>query len=93
MCTASGETPADNPPTYIERVRAPMFLVVGQSDPRCPSRSVDVYTERLRALGTPFEEYRYDAGHGSLVVYERIKQVGLEIDFAARHLGAKPPTD
>ncbi len=32
------------------------------------------------------EVYRYDAGHGSLVVDERIKQVKLELDFAQRHL-------
>ncbi len=34
----------------------------------------------------PHEVYRYDAGHGSLVVEERIKQVRLELDFAQRHV-------
>ena len=94
-----GGTPADvperyrvaNPITYIDRVRVPMLLLVGQNDPRCPSRSVDVYRDRLRALGKPFEEYRYDAGHGSLVVDERIKQVGMQIAFVARYLGTPPP--
>jgi dipeptidyl aminopeptidase/acylaminoacyl peptidase len=80
-----------NPITYVDRVRAPMLLLVGQNDPRCPSRSVDVYRDRLRALGKPFEEYRYDAGHGSLVVDERIKQVAMEIAFVAKHLGTTPP--
>jgi hypothetical protein len=32
------------------------------------------------------EVYRYDAGHGSLVVDERIRQVRLELEFAERHL-------
>jgi acetyl esterase/lipase len=80
-----------NPITYVDRVRVPMLLLVGQNDPRCPSRSVDVYRDRLRALGKPFEEYRYDAGHGSLVVDERIKQVAMEIAFVAKHLGTTPP--
>jgi dipeptidyl aminopeptidase/acylaminoacyl peptidase len=80
-----------NPITYVDRVRAPMLLLVGQNDPRCPSRSVDVYRERLRALAKPFEEYRYDAGHGSLVVDERIKQVAMQIAFVAKHLGTTPP--
>ena len=80
-----------NPITYIERVRVPILLLVGQNDPRCPSRSVDVYRERLVALGKPFEEYRYDAGHGSLVVDERIKQIAMEIAFVAKHLGTTPP--
>jgi len=80
-----------NPISYVDRVRVPMLLLVGQNDPRCPSRSVDVYRERLRELGKPFEEYRYDAGHGSLVVDERIKQVAMEIAFVAKHLGTTPP--
>lgn len=80
-----------NPITYIDRVRVPMLLLVGQNDPRCPSRSVDVYRDQLRALGKPFEEYRYDAGHGSLVVNERIKQIEMEIAFVAKHLGTTSP--
>lgn len=42
---------------------------------------------RLAARDAVHEVYRYDAGHGSLVVEERIKQVRLELDFALRHLG------
>lgn len=80
-----------NPITYIDRVRAPMLLLVGQNDPRCPSRSVDIYRDRLRELGKPFEEYRYDAGHGSLVVDERIRQLELEIGFVSKHLGTPAP--
>jgi dipeptidyl aminopeptidase/acylaminoacyl peptidase len=76
-----------NPITYIENVRAPMLLIVGQNDPRCPSRSVDVYVERLKQLGKPYEEYRYDAGHGSLKIDESLKQLSMEIDFVAKHLG------
>ena len=78
-----------NPITYVDKVRAPMFLLVGQNDPRCPSRSVDVYEERLRALAKPYEEYRYDAGHGSLKIDESLKQVAMEIDFVAKQLGTR----
>ena len=94
-----GGTPAEvpesyhrsNPLTYVERVRVPMLLLVGQNDPRCPSRSVEIYADRLRALGKPPDEYRYDAGHGSLVIDEQIKQMTMELAFAARHLGTRPP--
>jgi len=34
-------------------------------------------------LGKEHEVYRYDAGHGSLVVEEQIRQMQVEIDFAA----------
>jgi acetyl esterase/lipase len=77
--------------TYAERIRVPMLLVVGQNDPRCPSRSVDIYRERLLELGKKFEEYRFDAGHGSLVIDEQIRQVEMQIAFAARNLGTQEP--
>jgi dipeptidyl aminopeptidase/acylaminoacyl peptidase len=80
-----------NPIVYAEHVRVPMLLLVGQNDPRCPSRSVDIYRERLLELGKRFEEYRYDAGHGSLVVDEQIRQVEMQIAFAARNLGTPEP--
>ena len=93
-----GGTPSDvpetyrvaNPLTYADRLRAPLLVTVGQNDPRCPARSVDIYTTRLRELGIPFEEYRYDAGHGSVVVAEQIKQLVVQLDFAAKHLGTAP---
>ncbi len=76
-----------SPLTYVDRVTAPVYLSAGMNDPRCPIRQIDNYVERLRALDKPHEVYRYDAGHGSLVVEERIKQVRLELAFALRHVG------
>ncbi|OII62711.1 S9 family peptidase [Streptomyces sp. CC53] len=80
---------ASSPLTYVDEVRAPVYISAGVNDPRCPIRQIDNYVERLAARGAVHEVYRYDAGHGSLVVGERIKQVRLELDFAARHLGTR----
>nr|WP_176930159.1 prolyl oligopeptidase family serine peptidase [Actinacidiphila guanduensis] len=77
---------ASSPLTYVEQVAAPVYISAGTNDPRCPIRQIDNYVERLRALDKPHEVYRYDAGHGSLVVEERIKQVRLELAFALRHV-------
>ncbi|MFD5426924.1 prolyl oligopeptidase family serine peptidase [Streptomyces sp. NPDC127084] len=79
---------ASSPLTYVDAVRAPVYISAGVNDPRCPIRQVENYVDRLSARGAEHEVYRYDAGHGSLVVEERIKQVRLELDFAARHLNA-----
>lgn len=78
---------ASSPLTYVDAVRAPVYISAGVNDPRCPIRQVENYVDRLAARGAVHEVYRYDAGHGSLVVEERIKQVRLELDFALRHLG------
>ncbi|TPQ21010.1 S9 family peptidase [Streptomyces sporangiiformans] len=78
---------ASSPLTYVDAVKVPVHISAGVNDPRCPIRQVENYVTRLAARGAVHEVYRYDAGHGSLVVDERIKQVRLELDFAARHLG------
>ncbi|MFC9649661.1 prolyl oligopeptidase family serine peptidase [Streptomyces sp. NPDC056937] len=78
---------ASSPLTYVDAVRAPVYISAGVNDPRCPIRQVENYVDRLAARGAVHEVYRYDAGHGSLVVEERIKQVRLELEFAVRHLG------
>lgn len=93
---ASPEENADlyrerSPITYIDDVRAPVLILAGENDPRCPIRSANIYIDRLLELAKPHEVYRYDAGHGSLVVDETIKQAAMEIDFAARHLGTPTP--
>ncbi|MEE1756782.1 prolyl oligopeptidase family serine peptidase [Streptomyces sp. SP18CS02] len=80
---------ASSPLTYVDAVSAPVYISAGVNDPRCPIRQVENYVDRLAARGAVHEVYRYDAGHGSLVVEERIKQVRLELAFAARHLGTR----
>jgi dipeptidyl aminopeptidase/acylaminoacyl peptidase len=75
-----------SPITYVDAVRAPVLVLAGENDPRCPIRQIDNYLARLRPLGTPCEVYRFDAGHGSMVDDERVRQLGLELDFLRRHL-------
>ncbi|MFE9607915.1 S9 family peptidase [Streptomyces sp. NPDC006012] len=77
---------ASSPLTYVDDVKAPVYISAGVNDPRCPIRQIDNYVGRLAARDAVHEVYRYDAGHGSLVVDERIKQVRLELDFAERNL-------
>ncbi|MFE3328002.1 prolyl oligopeptidase family serine peptidase [Streptomyces sp. NPDC059176] len=84
---------ASSPLTYVDGVKAPVYISAGVNDPRCPIRQVDNYVDRLAARGAVHEVYRYDAGHGSLVVEERIKQVRLELDFAGKHLAGAGATD
>ncbi|WP_337062228.1 S9 family peptidase [Kineococcus sp. G2] len=78
---------ADSSPiTYVDGVRAPVLVLAGQNDPRCPIRQIENYLARLEARGVAHETYRYDAGHGSLLDDERVRQMRVELDFARRHL-------
>jgi dipeptidyl aminopeptidase/acylaminoacyl peptidase len=66
-------------------------VLAGANDPRCPLRQIENWIEAAAALGTAVEVYRYDAGHGSLVVEERLRQMRAELEFVARHVGLPAP--
>jgi dipeptidyl aminopeptidase/acylaminoacyl peptidase len=75
-----------SPLTYVDDVTAPVLVLAGENDPRCPIRQIDNYLDRLAERNAPYEVYRYEAGHGSLVVAETIKQTAIEVDFTRRTL-------
>jgi dipeptidyl aminopeptidase/acylaminoacyl peptidase len=75
-----------SPITYVDDVRAPVLVLAGENDPRCPIRQIDNYLEVLAEHGKDYAVYRYDAGHGSLVVAETIRQVAAEIAFVRAKL-------
>ncbi|GAA3633007.1 prolyl oligopeptidase family serine peptidase [Kineosporia mesophila] len=77
-----------SPITYAEKVAAPVLVLAGENDPRCPIRQIENYVGVLAERGAEHEVYRYDAGHGSLVDDERVRQVRAEINFVRRHLPA-----
>jgi dienelactone hydrolase len=75
-----------SPITYVDAVAAPVLVVAGANDPRCPIRQIDNYLGELEKLGKEHEVYRFDAGHGSLVIEETIRQVEVALSFALRHV-------
>jgi dipeptidyl aminopeptidase/acylaminoacyl peptidase len=77
-----------SPITYADAVKAPLLVMAGLNDPRCPIRQIENYLHRLDELGTPYELYTYEAGHGALVTEERIHQMKLELAHLARHVPA-----
>ena len=77
-----------SPLTYAESVRAPLLVMAGTNDPRCPIRQIENYLAKLDELGRPYEIYRYEAGHGALVTEERIFQQKLELEHLARRVPA-----
>jgi dipeptidyl aminopeptidase/acylaminoacyl peptidase len=70
-----------SPISYAANVRAPILLLAGQNDPRCPIRQINNYLTRLTELGKPYQYYRYNAGHGSLVVTENLRHAAIEVAF------------
>ncbi|MGH3946293.1 MAG: prolyl oligopeptidase family serine peptidase [Pseudonocardiaceae bacterium] len=81
---------ASSPISYAADVRVPVLVLAGENDPRCPIRQVDNYLARLAELDKPYRSYRYDAGHGSLVVAETVRHVAAEVAFVRDVLGSRP---
>jgi dipeptidyl aminopeptidase/acylaminoacyl peptidase len=75
-----------SPLTYVDRVRAPVLILAGDNDSRCPIQQVLNYEAALKARGADVELYRFDAGHGSMVIDERVKQMAAELKFVQDRL-------
>lgn len=78
-----------SPLTYVDRVRTPVLVIAGDNDSRCPIRQVLVYVDALRERGGEVELRRFDAGHGSMVVDERVRHMAAELEFVLSRL--EPP--
>jgi dipeptidyl aminopeptidase/acylaminoacyl peptidase len=86
-----GGSPADapglylerNPITYVDGVRAPLLILAGENDSRCPIRQVWNYVGRLRERGVEPRVYTYRTGHASFDIEERVLQTAIVLDHLA----------
>jgi dipeptidyl aminopeptidase/acylaminoacyl peptidase len=76
-----------SPITYAEQIKAPLMVIQGENDTRCPARQMKVYEEKLRSLGKQIEVHWFNAGHGSLDQEQQIKNQEKMLNFAYRVLG------
>jgi dienelactone hydrolase len=91
-----GVTPKDLPdlmrdrsPVYfVDSLRAPVLIIAGEADSRCPIRQVMLYIDKLKERDHPHEVYMFSTGHGSLDTGERVRQMRVILDFLARHVPA-----
>ncbi len=72
-----------NPLTYADAVTAPLLIMAGTNDSRCPIRQVWNYVGRLRSRGFEPQVYTYDTGHSSFDIEERVRQTAIVLDFLA----------
>jgi dipeptidyl aminopeptidase/acylaminoacyl peptidase len=92
------ETEADflmerSPITYVEKVKAPLLVIQGATDPRVVKGESDQMVERLRELGRQVEYVVFDdEGHGFTKRTNELKAYRLAADWLERHLlgGSEP---
>lgn len=76
-----------SPITYAGHVQAPVLVIQGRNDTRCPARPMEQYEQKMRALGKQIEVEWFEAGHGSYETEQRIAHQELMLRFAYRVLG------
>ena len=75
-----------SPITYVDRVKTPLLVLAGEHDSRCPIRQIDNYVRALEERGGHVETYRYETGHSSFVIEERVRQMRRKLEFFRRHV-------
>lgn len=76
-----------SPITYAQDVRAPVLVIQGENDTRCPARQMHAYEDTLKEHGKEITVEWFDAGHGSRAMDESIKQMETMLRWAYRVLG------
>lgn len=80
-------TRKSSPITYAEQIQAPVMVIQGENDTRCPARQMKVYEEKLSSLGKQIEIHWFTAGHGSRAQEQQIQHQEKMLNFAYRVLG------
>ncbi|HEX6230488.1 MAG TPA: prolyl oligopeptidase family serine peptidase [Actinomycetota bacterium] len=70
-----------SPITYVDRVEAPVLVLVGENDTRCVPSQVYGYVRALRAAGGTVDLYSYEEGHSSFVLEEEVREWRTVLEF------------
>jgi dipeptidyl aminopeptidase/acylaminoacyl peptidase len=76
-----------SPINNIDRIRAPLFVLHGENDPRVPVSEAHQIVERTREQGVPVRERIFpDEGHGLSKLENRIEAYREIVDFLDEHV-------
>jgi dipeptidyl aminopeptidase/acylaminoacyl peptidase len=76
-----------SPVSYVGDLRAPLLIIQGRNDARCPARQMEDYVARARRLGKALEIDWFEAGHGHGATDTRVAWCRRSIEFVERSLG------
>jgi dipeptidyl aminopeptidase/acylaminoacyl peptidase len=80
-----------SPVTYVDRLAAPLLIIQGRNDARCPARQMEDYVERAARLGKDVTIDWFEAGHGHGATETRIEWCHRAIEFVESKLGIEGP--
>lgn len=75
-----------SPIFFVDRIKAPLMLLAGQNDPRCPAEETIQVIEELKKLGRQVEYKIYEGeGHGFMKIENYIDSIKRAVEFIANH--------
>ena len=80
-----------SPVTYVDDLAAPLLIVQGRNDARCPARQIEGYIARAEALGKDISVDWFEAGHGHGATQTRVDWCRRAIEFVESKLGIEGP--
>jgi dienelactone hydrolase len=83
---------AASPLTYAAQVKAPILVIQGRNDTRCPARQMQAYEAKLKELGKAIQVEWFDAGHLMGNNEQSIHHQELKLRFAQQVL-QQPQSD
>jgi dienelactone hydrolase len=75
-----------NPITYADRAVAPVLVIAGEHDPRCPIEGITPWVEELRSRGVKVDVHMYPHGHHANASEQQVRHMQLILDFFHEHV-------
>ena len=75
-----------DPMTYVEHGTAPVLIIAGRNDSRCPFSSAEHWVEAYRRHGGSVRMHVYDAGHHANDMAEQVLHARLIAEFFLEHV-------
>lgn len=72
-----------SPLTYAADVRAPILIIFGRNDSRCPARQVEAYIHAARTAGATVTVHEFEGGHAgsAMDVEEGVRDQRIMLSF------------
>jgi dienelactone hydrolase len=76
-----------DPMSYVDRVTAPVLVIAGENDSRCPIEGVTPWVDAARANGVDVRLHLYGTGHHANADADRVRHMEMILDFFQEHGG------
>lgn len=76
-----------SPIRYVDKIRAPLFVIAGANDPRVPKEEADQMVAKVKERGVPVEYIAFsDEGHGMAKRANRIRGYAAIAEFLDKYV-------